>query len=34
VSFARRERLSVCWVGVECDHDPRGTRRRRNVAVR
>jgi hypothetical protein len=34
VSFARRERLSVCWLGVECEQDERSSRRRRHVAVR
>lgn len=32
LSFARRERLSVCWLGVEC-HEP-STKRRDHVVVR
>jgi hypothetical protein len=34
LGFARRERLSVCWLGVQCDHDTRGMRERRDVTVR
>ena len=34
LSVARRERLSVCWLGVECEQDERSSRRRRHVAVR
>jgi hypothetical protein len=34
LGFARRERLSVCWLGVQCDHDTPGMRkRRRHVPV-
>lgn len=34
LGFARRERLSVCWVGIQCEHDTRSMKRRRHVAIR
>jgi hypothetical protein len=33
LGLARRERLSVCWLGVQCDHDTRGRKRRRHVVL-
>jgi len=34
VALARRERLSVCWLGIEGEHHTQATRRRGHVAVR
>jgi hypothetical protein len=33
LGFARRERLSVCWLGVQCDHDTPSIRRKRRRHV-
>jgi hypothetical protein len=33
LAFARRERLSVCWIAVQCEHYTRSMKRRRHVPV-
>jgi hypothetical protein len=34
LAFARRERLSVCWLAVQCEHEQLRSKRRRHVPVR